>query len=170
MRLRSLHGLGCGFPARFNCRPIAPYRSSVSCSESCCSCRINSVLGSFIDAHSPVAPQSCVRALRTCSALRVWVLLTVLFGCRRRCFLGSHMLHWGVSRFRGATTHDNLPLMCWINGHEKKKSNRAQSSRAQSWARMLPVRAFFLHVLQQTLSCCLDTRDTSYVIIEETHA
>jgi hypothetical protein len=170
MRLRSLHGLWCGFPARFNCRPIASYRSSVSCSESCCSCRINSVLVSFNDA--PIAPQSCVRALRTCSALRVWVLLTVLFGCRRRCFLGSHMLHWpgGVSRFRGATTHGKLPPYVFDQRPRKKKSNRAQSSRAQGWARMLPVRVFFLHVLQQVLSCCLDTRDTSYVIIEETHA
>ena len=165
MRLRSLHGLGCGFPARFNCRPIASYRSSVSCSESCCSCRINSVLVSFNDA--PIAPQSCVRALRTCSALRVRVLLTVLFGCRRRCFLGSHMLHWGVSRFRGATTHGS-PYV--FDQRPRKKRSIAQSSRAQSWARMLPVRVFFLHVLQQVLSCCLDTRDTSYVIIEETHA
>jgi hypothetical protein len=31
------------------------------------------------------------------------------------------------------------------------------------------LRRFFLHMLQSALSCCLDTRDTSYVIISETH-
>ena len=30
-------------------------------------------------------------------------------------------------------------------------------------------RRFFVHMLQSALSCCLDTRDTSYVIITETH-
>ena len=141
MRLRSLHGLGCGFPARFNCRPIASYRSSVSCSESCCSCRINSVLVSFNDA--PIAPQSCVRALRTCSALRVRVLLTVLFGCRRRCFLGSHMLHWpgGVSRFRGATTHGKLPPYVFDQRPRKKKSI-AQSSGAKLGAHVASASVF----------------------------
>lgn len=28
---------------------------------------------------------------------------------------------------------------------------------------------FFVRMMQYALSCCLDTRDTSYVIITETH-
>jgi hypothetical protein len=30
-------------------------------------------------------------------------------------------------------------------------------------------RGYFVSLLQSALSCCLDTRDTSYVIIAETH-
>jgi len=30
-------------------------------------------------------------------------------------------------------------------------------------------RDFFVRMLQSALSCCLDTRDVSYVIIAETH-
>ena len=58
--------------------------------------------------------------------------------------------------------------MCFtIRQFYKNTVNTPACAHAQ--ASSIMVRGFFVRMLQSALSCCLDTRDTSYVIISETH-
>ena len=59
-------------------------------------------------------------------------------------------------------------LHCVFDSARSIKIHQSTQGHQQQGTSMLGV--FFLHLMQSALSCCLDTRDTSYVIIQETHA